>query len=234
MNTVAMPEETTPTAALAPQTADMIIPILEEKLKAYKLDVYVPHIPALAAFLEAFTAYNANHNLTGETDLARLIERHVVESLIIHSLLPKDAKTLADIGSGGGFPGAIIACVGTPDTKIVLIESAQKKAAFLKEAMKSYPQVTVLAERSNEVARKAEHKNHYDVVTLRAVTELETSVDYALPLLAPNGRIYLCKPKEDFEKSQISLSLIGVKLETYSEYTIEGRTRGIGILRHPS
>ncbi len=229
-----MPDETPAAAGLLPQTAETLTPILEEKLRAYKLDQYIPHIPALASFLAAFTIYNANHNLTGETDPARLIERHVVESLIIHSLLPKDSKSVADIGSGGGFPGAIIACVSTPTLHIVLIESAQKKAAFLKEAMQAYPNVVVLAERSNEVARKEEYKNHFDAVTLRAVTDLETSVGYALPLLSKNGCIYLCKPKEDFEKSQISLGLIGVQLEKYSEYTIEERTRGIGILRYLS
>src|SRR3954462_2761620 len=97
-------------------------------------------VPLTAADVARFDRYlallqrwNAQINLTRVIDPAEIVAKHFLDSL---SILPyiKEANTLIDVGSGAGFPGAVAALV-RPDLAVTLVESVQKKAAFL-EALK--------------------------------------------------------------------------------------------------
>lgn len=109
--------------------------------------------------------------------------RHIADSLQLIPLAP-DAKIWADLGSGAGFPGLVIACAlaDTPGAEVHLVESTGKKAAFLREAV----QVTgapakVHAERVADFAKHA--PAHIDVVTARALAPLPKLLAEAYPLL---------------------------------------------------
>jgi 16S rRNA (guanine527-N7)-methyltransferase len=119
-------------------------------------------IDRLGAHYELLTRWNRVLSLTSVRNLEEAVERHYCESVFAASHLPNGAWSVADVGSGAGFPGIPIAIM-RPDCSVTLIESHQRKAAFLKEASRDLPNVRVLAKRSELVAEE------FDWVVSRAV-----------------------------------------------------------------
>ncbi|WP_182984876.1 16S rRNA (guanine(527)-N(7))-methyltransferase RsmG [Gluconacetobacter aggeris] len=136
--------------------------------------------PRLDCFAEILTRWNGRINLVSPRDLPHLWDRHIADSLQLASLIPPGAR-LADLGSGGGFPGLIIAIA--TDADVTLIESDQRKAAFLREAARAAgARVTVLARRIEEVDIPP-----VQVVTARALAALPQLLEWSSRLLAPDG-----------------------------------------------
>lgn len=137
--------------------------------------------PRLDSFAEILTRWNSRINLVSPRDLPHLWDRHIADSLQLASLIPPGGVRLADLGSGGGFPGLIIAIA--TDADVTLIESDQRKAAFLREAARAAgARVTVLARRIEEVDIPP-----VQVVTARALAALPQLLDWSSRLLAPDG-----------------------------------------------
>ncbi len=92
----------------------------------------------LDRFVDVLLLWQSKLNLVAPSTLRELWTRHIADSLQLLPLAP-EARTWADFGSGGGFPGAVIACAlaDQPGTKVHLIESNGKKAAFLREAVRA-------------------------------------------------------------------------------------------------
>ena len=117
-------------------------------------------------------------NLVGRTTMDEVWVRHVLDSAQVVPLIPAEARTVADLGSGGGFPGLVIAAL-RPDLQVTLIESDARKAAFLGEAgrrmaLKNQPKVVV--SRIEKAPPQA-----VDVVTARALAPLAQLLEWAHP-----------------------------------------------------
>ncbi|MSV27787.1 MAG: 16S rRNA (guanine(527)-N(7))-methyltransferase RsmG [Bryobacterales bacterium] len=104
----------------------------------------------LFAHYELLRKWNQVVNLTRIEELGEAIERHYCEALFLAAHLPAGQLSIADIGSGAGFPGIPVAVL-RPDCQITLIESHQRKAVFLKEATRDLPNVRILAKRAEDV-----------------------------------------------------------------------------------
>ena len=102
-------------------------------------------------------------NLTSIKELEAIVERHYCESVFLGLHLPPNPVSIADIGSGGGFPGIPIAIL-RPDCAVTLIESHQRKSVFLREASRKLANVQVLCNRAEEVTGR------FDVAVSRAVS----------------------------------------------------------------
>lgn len=133
---------------------------------------------ALVAHLELLMQWNKSLNLTAIRSREEAIERHYCESLFLASRLPAGALRIADVGSGGGFPGFPVAVV-RPECSVTLIESHQRKAVFLREATRKIPNVRVLARRAEDVAET------FDRVISRAVSYADLAP--FLKTLAPSA-----------------------------------------------
>jgi 16S rRNA (guanine527-N7)-methyltransferase len=106
--------------------------ILREKCNSF-IELAASQVDALWAHYELLRHWNARINLTAVIELDEAAVRHYAESLFLSSLVPAGLRRLADIGSGPGFPGYPVA-VALPQAEVLLIESDQRKAAFLREA----------------------------------------------------------------------------------------------------
>ena len=149
----------------------------------------------LARYLELLTERNRTTNLAGDLgDPDEAVDRHILDSLSpIPSILPLNAATLADIGSGGGLPGIPLA-IALPGLRVSLIESRRKKAEFLAEASGSLaPNADAVHMRAEDAAREPIHRGRYDVAVARAVADLFALVTYAFPLLRPGGTLIAYK-----------------------------------------
>ncbi len=106
--------------------------------------------------------WNRVINLTRISGVVEAVERHYAESFFLAAQLPEDVATVVDLGSGAGFPGFVVA-VARPEWKVILVESDQRKAAFLRECRDLASNVQIECVRGELFAGQA------DIVVSRAV-----------------------------------------------------------------
>jgi 16S rRNA (guanine527-N7)-methyltransferase len=128
-------------------------------------------------------------NLTSIAPGPEMVIRHYCESLFFGARLPDRVISIADIGSGAGFPGIPMAIL-RPDIQVSLVESNQRKAVFLREATRGLPNVSIIACRAEDLS------TNYDWIVSRAVNPSE--VVSLVPQLALN--IGLMLGEEDFRQ----------------------------------
>lgn len=157
----------------------MFAELLRAKL-AGVCEVHDAQAAQLEAHYELLTRWNRVLSLTSVRTLEEAVERHYCESVFAAAHLPEGAISIADIGSGAGFPGIPIAIM-RPDASVVLIESHQRKAAFLKEASRELGNVQVLARRVEDV------RGSYDWVVSRAVRYAD--IAGSLQMLGQNAEL---------------------------------------------
>jgi 16S rRNA (guanine(527)-N(7))-methyltransferase RsmG len=118
--------------------------------------------------------WNERLNLTRITDVSESVRFHYCESLYLGLNLPPGPLRVADVGSGGGFPGIPIAVL-RPEFQVALIESHQRKAVFLREAVRDIHSTRVLSIRAEEV------QEQFDWVVSRAVSPKEVLAAHLSP-----------------------------------------------------
>ena len=159
----------------------------------------------LERFEAAFRRWSARINLAAPSTLPHLWERHILDSAQLLRLAPAALRWL-DLGSGGGFPGAVVAILlrDRPGARIDLVESNAKKGAFLK---------TVLGEAEAparvHVARIEAFEGAaggYDVVTARALAPLPPLLDLASPWLTEGARALFHKGRDYRREVEESLN----------------------------
>ncbi|SRR5688572_6137939 len=147
----------------------------------------------LARYIDLLLEANQRMNLTRIATRADAELLHVADALTLLPHLPKDAHRLADVGSGGGVPGIPLAVV-RPDAQVTLIESTQKKAAFLFETARQLrlKNVTVERARAEDVANSKD-RERFNVAAARAVATLDWLAEWCLPLVKVGGRMLAMK-----------------------------------------
>lgn len=163
--------------------------------------------PALAAQFESYLnlllRWNRRTNLTAVRDPEGILRRHFLESIACARALPADIRTLLDFGSGAGFPGLPIALC-RPEIAVTLAESQGKKAAFLREAVRTLGVGVGAqggAQRGVEVhgSRAETLQRTFHCVTLRAVDRMEQAVGTAAGLVAPGGWLAILTTEAEAE-----------------------------------
>ncbi|ABD85864.1 16S rRNA (guanine(527)-N(7))-methyltransferase RsmG [Rhodopseudomonas palustris] len=150
----------------------------------------------LDAYVALLLQWQAKTNLISPATLPQLWTRHVADSLQLLRLAP-DAKTWLDFGSGGGFPGVVLACALAESAggSVQLVERNVKKAAFLREALRvtgGAGQV-ILADIGDSVDRFA---GQVDCVTARAVAPLHQLIGFAKPLIRQGAKALFLKGQD--------------------------------------
>lgn len=144
----------------------------------------------LRAFAEAVR--RSPHNLVSRRAREELDTRHVPEAVALAGLLPAGPHRLLDVGSGGGFPGMVVAIVRT-DLEVHLLEATRKKVDFLQQTASALQlEVTVHHGRAEDLARHS-LAGGFDLVTARAVAPLDELLELTLPFLAADGALYAVK-----------------------------------------
>lgn len=147
----------------------------------------------LNRYLDLLLEANQTMNLTRITDRAEAENLHIADALTLLPHLPREPHRLVDIGSGGGVPGIPLA-IARPDAKILLVESTQKKAAFLQRAAQTLglKNLKVSAQRAEDLAR-TDQRDSFDIATARAVGALNLLVEWCLPLVKKGGKLLAMK-----------------------------------------
>jgi len=153
----------------------------------------------LLAYVALLDKWNHTYNLTAVRQPAAMVTQHLLDTLATLPHLP--GGSMADIGSGGGVPGVPIA-IAQPDRQVTLVESNQKKAAFLRQTVieLALANVEVVEGRVESLAGR-----QFDVLISRALSELPEFARMAGHLLSPGGSIVTMKglyPHEELASLQ--------------------------------
>lgn len=150
----------------------------------------------LDRYVALLLEWQAKTNLVAPSTLPNLWTRHIADSLQLLAIAPS-ARVWADFGSGGGFPGVVLACAlaETPGAIIHLVERNAKKAAFLREALRvtNSPGQVHLADIGDSVDRIT---GPVDCVTARAVAPLHQLIGFAEPLVRRGAKALLLKGQD--------------------------------------
>ena len=145
--------------------------------------------PQAVDYLMEFSAMllerNKVMNLTAVTDPTEVVTRHFLDCAALAPLMPKGGRVL-DVGTGAGFPGMPLAIL-CPETEFVLLDALRKRVDFLSEVIDTLglSNCTAVHARAEEYA--AVHRESFDAATSRAVADLRTLCEFALPMVKVGG-----------------------------------------------
>lgn len=133
-------------------------------------------------------SYNQKVNLTAITDPDEIVVKHFADSLaLLHFVSFQENNTLADVGTGAGFPGVPLLIAG-PSLQVTLFDAVNKKLDFLRFLLHELDlQANVVHIRAEEAGRLPEYREQFDFVTARAVAQLRILSEYCLPLVRVGG-----------------------------------------------
>ncbi len=150
----------------------------------------------LERFVDLLLQWQAKTNLVAPSTLPTVWTRHIADLLQLLSIVPS-AKVWADLGSGGGFPGVVIACAlaDLPGATVHLVERNAKKAAFLREALRvtASPGIVHLGDIRDIVDRFA---SPVDCVSARALAPLNQLIGFTEPLLRNGAKALFLKGQD--------------------------------------
>ncbi|WP_294946482.1 16S rRNA (guanine(527)-N(7))-methyltransferase RsmG [uncultured Microbacterium sp.] len=198
-----------------------------ESEPASALVVFGDRLPLARRFTAALGAHGEERGLIGPLEPPRLWNRHILNSAIAAPLFPVGGR-VADVGSGAGLPGLVLA-IARPDVQWVLIEPMERRVAWLEEqtADLGLDNVEVVRARGEEWTGGPV----LDAVTARAVSALRTLIPVTAPLLRRGGELVLLKGANAeneitaAEKAIRRYKLTDVRVETVGEGVIDEPTR---------
>ncbi len=156
-------------------------------------------VEKMMAYLALLVKWNSVYNLTSIRDPEEMVKQHLLDSLsAVHAFT--QAKNVLDVGSGGGLPGIILAIV-FPQAAISMIDTVNKKTAFLTQVKAELKLKNVTVHTGRVELLKVEHL--FDVITSRAFSELNNFINWSHHLLAEDGRFLAMKgvaPTQEIER----------------------------------
>jgi 16S rRNA (guanine527-N7)-methyltransferase len=177
----------------------------------------------LEAYAGLLTRWSARINLIGRDTLPDLWRRHFLDSAQLRPLIPDRARSLADLGSGAGFPGLVLAILGV--NGVELIEADSRKSVFLREAARvTETEVTI---RPCRIVAVPAHP--VDIVTARALAPLDRLLDLARPFFGPDTVCLF--PKGERAAEELTLARKGWTMTASLHQSIADR-RGVVLRLH--
>ena len=192
----------------------------------------------LCAFGAAMVKQNEVMNLTAITEDTQVAKLHLLDSLTVLAAADLRGKKLIDVGCGAGFPGVPLA-IACPEAKITLLDSLAKRMNWLETIL---PQLGVanaqcITARAEEAVTK--RRETYDYATSRAVARLNILLELTAPYVRVGGAVLAMKgsaAREELAEAKNAIAKLGLKLEEVKDFTIDGATHSVIILRkvHPT
>ena len=183
--------------------------ILELETKRLDIKLDKNHKQLFEKYASLLLDWNQRASITNLTDTHSIATRLFAESLALLVILQKNGLfntehtlKVADIGSGGGFPGIPMYIIA-PHIKLSLIEANQRRSDFLNHVVEELclDNIEVVSERVENVGRNSKFRESFDLVVARALAPLNVLTEYALPLTRLNG--ILATPKGSKSQQEI-------------------------------
>ena len=182
------------------------------------------NVSSFLRYGEMLVEKNKVMNLTAITEPKDVATLHFLDCAALAHLYDFKDKSVADIGTGAGFPGVPLKLV-EPSIRLTLLDSLNKRIDFLKEvcADLGLQDVSCVHGRAEEFA--AGHRESFDIVTSRAVANLQLLSELCLPLVKVGGAFLSMKSvesEEEINSAKKAIAVLGGKIEKCVDYTIPG------------
>ena len=206
---------------------------LSQGLTALGLELSQAQQDTLCAFGQAVIKQNEVMNLTAITDPKQVAKLHLLDSLTVLTQADLTGKKLIDVGCGAGFPGVPLA-IACPEARITLLDSLGKRMHWLETVL---PQLGVanaecITARAEEAV--ADRRETYDYATSRAVARLNILLELTAPYVMVGGAVLAMKgsaAREELAECGNAIKKLGLKLEGVKEFTVDGASHPVIILR---
>jgi len=206
--------------------------LLADRLHPLGIELTDRQLDQFEIYYRLLVEWNEKMNLTGITEREAVHEKHFYDSLTLAEAVSfSKSQSLADIGSGAGFPSIPLA-IAFPHLRVTIIDSLAKRIKFLETVVDELQlaQVSCLHARAEDAARQKEHRDSYDIVTARAVARLAVLNEFCLPFVRPGGLYVAMKGTDisvELDEARYSLTKLGGRLVDVKRLTLptEGADR---------
>ena len=167
-------------------------------------------------YMNFLLEWNEKINLTAIIEPEEIILKHFIDSLTINKYI-KNNKTIADVGTGAGFPGIPLK-IYRPDLNVTLVDSLNKRINFLNEVISklNLKDINAIHSRIEDFGKDKKYRENFDYVTARAVANLSTLSEYLIPISKVNGKCICMKGseiEEELGNSRTAINILGGRIE---------------------
>ena len=205
---------------------------LREYAKELGIELFNEQINMFKIYFEMLIETNKVMNLTAITEIDEVITKHFIDSISLVKVYPnllnnEDISTkILDLGTGAGFPGIPLKIV-FPYIEIVLMDSLNKRVLFLQKVIDELKlsDITAVHGRAEEMARRKEYRESFDLCVSRAVANLSTLSEYCIPFVKENGYFISYKASDverEVENAKKAIKILGGNLTAVKKLTLPG------------
>lgn len=206
-----------------------------KEMKKLNISLSESLIERFIIYYEMLIEKNKVMNLTAITDFDEVFEKHFADSLsLIMAIDLRQELSVMDLGTGAGFPGIPLKIV-FPQLKITLADSLNKRILFLDEVIQKLEleNIETVHGRAEDLARRQEYRESFDLCVSRAVANLSTLTEYCLPFVKVNGNFVSYKGgdcDEEVEAAKSSVHLLGGRIRKVKKFDLGEAKRAFVII----
>ncbi|AZK45589.1 16S rRNA (guanine(527)-N(7))-methyltransferase RsmG [Paenibacillus lentus] len=204
---------------------DQIQNQFQSLLRDQGIEVNAGQLAQFETYFNELVSWNEKMNLTGITERDQVYVKHFYDSLSLSFYVNMTSvHTMADIGSGAGFPGIPLK-ICFPHIKLTIVDSLNKRIQFLQNIVDqlSLDGVELIHGRAEDIARKPQYRDQFDLVTARAVARMAVLNEFCLPFVKIGGIFAAMKgsdPREEVEEAARSMKVLNAKLSASHHFTL--------------
>lgn len=199
--------------------------LLQKESAAIGINLDDTALERLDKYAEMLIETNKTLNLTAITEPDEVLYKHFVDSLSLLTVIDlKEGAKVIDVGTGAGFPGVVL-LIARPDIKITLMDGTNKRLNFIADVLAEIGlSADILHSRAELAGKEKNYREKFDLVTARAVANMNILSEYCMPFVKVGGifaPMKAAKADEELDSAKGAIKLLGGEIEKVSHLDIQ-------------